>query len=380
MTSEIILIIECCRLSQDSKLIEEKISLIKNWDEFISLSYSHGVYPLVYQVLKKHEDKIPLNTFAFMKQTYMNLVKTNMLMTSELIKVSNLLEENGIKAISFKGPTLSQMAYGDVISRQYVDLDILVEKKELVKTVNLLLENNYENTLPLEIISNEICLNTIKDFTVQNKSSKINIEIHWSLFESKYDLIFKKLDIQKTSDFLINQNKLLTLSNEILLIYLCFHGSKHTWERIEWISDIDRLIRNNEIDFLKIDEFLDDNSLLLGLYLSHILFDTPLERKYLNKILSEKIMTLANKVFEIMLDKKYNENESYRNKKIFYFQKSLYNNFLEKLNYHFRWIFYISNEDVQTFYKIKKRKYFLVLRPYRLLRNFFNQNFYNDKK
>jgi hypothetical protein len=266
------------------------------------------------------------------------------------------------------------MAYGDVISRQYVDLDILVEKKELVKTVNLLLENNYENTLPLEIISNEICLNTIKDFTVQNKSSKINIEIHWSLFESKYNKAFKKLDISQTSDFLINQNKLKTLSNETLLIYLCFHGSKHAWERIEWISDIDRLIRNNKIDFSEIDEFLDDNSLLLGLYLSNILFDTPLEEKYLEKIVDDKIKNLSKKVYEIMLDKKYYKDEYYRNKKIFNFQVSLYKNLFEKTNHYLRTFFQISEEDCQTFYLEKRSKFlYLFLRPFRIVKKYLKK-------
>lgn len=377
MTNEITLIIECCKISQDFKLIEEKISQIKNWEDFITLTYSHGVFPLVYQVLKKYENNIPLDVFAFMKQTYMNVVKTNMLMTSELIKVSNLLEENGINAIAFKGPVLSVMAYGDVISRQYVDLDILVEKKELVKTVNLLLDNNYENTLPLEIISNEICLNTIKDFTVQNKTSKINIEIHWNLFESKYNLAFKKLDILKISNFLINKNELKTLSNETLLIYLCFHGSKHAWERIEWISDIDRLIRNNEIDFLELDNFLDDNSLLLGLYLSHVLFDTPLDGKYLNKISKEKIIDLSKKVFEIMVDKKYYKDEFYRNKKIFNFQISLYNHLSEKINYYLRTFFKISEEDCQTFYLGKRNKFlYLFLRPYRIIRKYLKKQIF----
>ena len=50
-----------------------------------------------------------------------------MLLTSELIKIMKLLEENDIKAIAFKGPTLAQLAYGDVTLRQYVDLDLLVE-------------------------------------------------------------------------------------------------------------------------------------------------------------------------------------------------------------------------------------------------------------
>jgi hypothetical protein len=372
LTNEIILLIECCKISPDFILIEEKISQIKNWDNLITLSYSHGVFPLVYKILKKYDEKIPLDKLSFMKQTYMDVVKTNMLMTSELIKITKILEENNIEAISFKGPVLSQLAYGDVVSRQYCDLDILLDEKKLIKTVNLFLDNGYENLLPLEIISNEICLNTIKDFTVQNKTSKINIEIHWNLFESKYNKAFKKLDISQTSDFFINQNKLKTLSNETLLIYLCFHGSKHAWERIEWMSDIDKFIRNNKIDFSKIDNLLEENSLLLGLYLSYILFDTPLEKKYISKISDEKIKKLSRKIFEIMIDKKYQENEIYRNKKIFFFQMSLYNNILDKFNFFRKTFFKISVNDCQTYYYNSKISY-IFLRPFRLIKYYLKR-------
>ena len=59
-------------------------------------------------------------------------------MTSELIKVMKLFEENGVEYISFKGPVLSQLAYGDITLRQYVDLDILIKKEDLRKADNLL--------------------------------------------------------------------------------------------------------------------------------------------------------------------------------------------------------------------------------------------------
>lgn len=373
LTPEIKLIIECCKLSQNSDFIESNITLIKDWDDFLSLAYSHGIFPLIYKTLKNYT-QIPVEIQNTMKYINMNIVKQNMLMTSELLKVTKFLEENGIEAISFKGPVLSQMAYGDVVSRQYCDLDILINKNDLLRTVNLFLENNYINILPLEIISNNICLNTIKDFTVENKTSKLNIEIHWNLFETKYDLAFRKLDILKSSNILINQNKIRTISNETLLIYLCLHGSKHAWERIEWISDIDRFIRNNELDFSEIDEFLNDNSLLLGLYLSYILFDTPLDKKYIEKIKDKKIKTLSKKVLEIMIDKRYQEDEFYRNKKIFYFQIFLYEKLFEKINFFISTFFKISAEDCQTFHLKEKYKFlYIFLRPFRIARKYLKK-------
>lgn len=74
----------------------------------------------------------------------MDIVKQNMLMTSELMKVVKILEENNIESISFKGPVLSQLAYGDVVSRQYCDLDILVDENNIDKVCNLLKEKNYQ--------------------------------------------------------------------------------------------------------------------------------------------------------------------------------------------------------------------------------------------
>lgn len=292
-------------------------------------------------------------------------------MTKELLDIVKILEENDIEAIAFKGPTLSQLAYGDVVSRQYVDLDILIEQKELQKVINILLKNAYKNILPLEIISNKTCLKTIKDFTLQHINSKVNIEIHWSLFEKKYKTFFKKLDISKSDDVLINQNKIKTISKETLLIYLCLHGSKHMWERVEWIVDIDKFIRNNKLDFSKIDNFYDDTSLLLGLYLSYYLFNTPLEERYLKKISNIKIISLAKRVLETMMDEKYQIDEFYRNKKVFYFQISLYDNFFEKFSYYLNTIFKISEEDCQTFHiNDKYNIIYIFLRPFRIIKKY----------
>jgi hypothetical protein len=249
LTNEIVLIIECCKLSPAFEQIENRISEIKNWDDFMSLSYSHGVFPLVYKVLKKYENKIPLDVFIFMKQTYMDLVKTNMLMTSELIKVSNLLEENGIRSIAFKGPILSAMAYGDIISRQYVDLDILVDENKLLDAIKFLENNEYklEDDFKLDLLKKNRSI--FHDVTLR-KNNIINIELHWRLFSDEYMTGISDLNIKENLKCFEYQNqKLNVFDNEIQILYLAIHGAKHNWERIEWLVDIVRFIENNVIDW-----------------------------------------------------------------------------------------------------------------------------------
>ena len=58
----------------------------------------------------------------------MDIVKYNMLLTSELIKIMKILEENDIKAIAFKGPPLAQPPSDDLTLRHSVHLALLVAK------------------------------------------------------------------------------------------------------------------------------------------------------------------------------------------------------------------------------------------------------------
>lgn len=372
LAPEIRVIIECCKLSQNIDFIKDNIVFIKDWDNFISLAYCHGIFPLVYKTLKKYS-LIPNHIENCMKFNNMDIIKQNMLMSSELLNVSKLLEENQIKAISFKGPVLSQLAYGDVISRQYCDLDILVDKKDLLNSVDIFLKNGYKNTLPLEILSNEICLNIIKDFSLFNSEKNISVEIHWKLFEKKYDLFLKKINQTSFQQINLNNQIINTMNNEILLVYLCLHGTKHLWERIEWICDIDRLIRNNKIDFDVIEDFFFNKSFILGIYLSKILFDTPIEMKYSKYIDNKVIVNLGNEILYFLSKDFIFEELSSKNKKILLYHYKLNDGLIDKFRYIFKNIFSISAEDCQKFYPKKPKKYlYLLFRFYRLFKNFFS--------
>jgi hypothetical protein len=285
----------------------------------------------------------------------MDLVKTNMLMTSELIKVSNLLEENGIRSIAFKGPTLSQMAYGDVISRQYVDLDLLVDEDELDEVAFILESNKYSMINSSKLLKNKKYLEIDKDFSFFTPNNNIHIEMHWRLFQRN---IFKNIVLEdfylNKNTIIINNNSISTFSFNFLFVYLCLHGSKHIWERIEWIVDINRLLEFNNIiewnKLIEISEKIDCKiSLLLGLNLSKILFDT----KYPNNIeLLLKDKDIEELTFQSLnfIDKKYLLIENYKKYQIVnFFNLKLISNKKEKFKYFLSIYFNVSKNDFLMF-------------------------------
>ncbi len=207
----------------------------------------------------------------------MAIVQRNMLMTAELFRIMKLLQENGIEALAFKGPALAQMAYGDITLRQYVDLDVLVKKEDIYTIDSLLKNRGYQRVLKLTPSQESIWINFAHDMGLYHPDNGVHFEMHWSLMDEDYPMQMELADIWKNpDDVTINQQTINTFSNEDLLLYLCIHGSKHLWERIEWVKDIDLLIKSQKINW---DKTLNkvggsgfETMFFLGLYLVGSLF------------------------------------------------------------------------------------------------------------
>lgn len=68
------------------------------------------------------------------------------------------------------------------------------------------------------------------------------------------------------------------LSQESLLLFLCVHGAKHMWSRLQWLGDLARLIRSSLDWTLALSlatEAKCERPLLLGLLLAHELLEAP---------------------------------------------------------------------------------------------------------
>ena len=156
-----------------------------------------------------------------------------MMMTTELLTVMKLLENNGINALAIKGPVLSQIIHGDSTIRQYADIDILIVQDDLWNAGQILTNNGFIFEHSLEFIKNKTLLRVAKDITFSNKNKTTYIEVHWRLFDGKL-LAKSNLQLFRENPIrcMINKQSIPTLDNEANLLFLLLHGSKHLWEQI----------------------------------------------------------------------------------------------------------------------------------------------------
>jgi len=311
LSPELRFLINCCTIDQreeDLKAIRSYLNAERlDLNALIGLANQHGILPLVYKTIKNisqgddtrsslNAERLTLNAFlSKLKTQYMIIAQRNMLMSAELIRIIELLEKNSIEALAFKGPALSQMAYGDITLRQYVDLDVLVKKEDIYKIDTLLKDRGYQRVLEITPAQEEVYVKNAHDLGLYHPKSGVHFEMHWSLMNEDYpmqidlDAIWEHPQIVK-----INGKEIKTFPTEDLLLYLCIHGSKHLWERIEWIKDIDLLIQTQEIDWEKVSEKAKNRGfetmVYLGLSLTAQLFNTPLPQSVTQHISKYKVL------------------------------------------------------------------------------------------
>lgn len=313
-STDISLIIESCKTTIDESKIKELISNINNWNNFLVLSYSHGVFPLVYHTLKAYSDIIPQEVLNTFKKHNMDIVKQNMLMTAELIKVMKTLEEHNIEAIAFKGPTLSQMAYGDITLRQYTDLDILVKKDTIYKILDIFSKKNYQRGLILTNSQEQAWFKYFHDLGLSSPNS-IYTEFHWSILDTDHPISMSDINFFKSTQVIkLNNNPINIISNEVFLIYLCVHGSKHMFERVEWVCDIDRFIRNQNIDYSKVESILENSNykrfVYLGIYLAQLLYNTPIDDSLSKNLRELYLQNVSSYIFAVWKNEKKLDNRN----------------------------------------------------------------------
>ena len=211
-------------------------------------------------------------------------------MSAELDKLMRFFDSVNIEALAFKGPSLAQIAYGDISMRQFGDLDIFIKRQDFHTIDVEMQKRGYTPLYPIEeYTGDKVLFELNNDCPFYNKKRSLSVEIHWDFFR-KLALSTEKLQPwEKKRTITINGHNITTLSNETHLLYHSLHGSKHLWERFIWIVDIDRFIRNiPEIDWKKILHMADE----LGARKMFLLGPT-LAAHYLNTPLPEQIQHLC---------------------------------------------------------------------------------------
>ena len=262
----------------------------EEWNLFGSLAEDQGVAPLIYWKFTQFgcPENIPQVVCDRLANSYYRTAAQNLLIYRELRHIINSLHEAEIQVVVLKGAALAATVYPNIALRPMGDLDLLVHRKDLEKTTELILSLGYKIESSERVSGIGQFIN--HDISLRNQSDKnLVIELHWRLIAGDADWRSPAVDWFFGQTEKVNA-KNIPLSFAILntpthLIYLSAHQMLQHGEeqaRLCWLYDLHLLIcqDGSKIDWRKL--FADANRFhwgpVIGFALRkiHKLFGTPL--------------------------------------------------------------------------------------------------------
>jgi hypothetical protein len=277
-----------------------------DWAYVLQMAIRHSLVPLLYRKLRSQfRTDIPESVLLRLRNLYFSNFGRNVLLTRELLRVSNLLRKAGIPCIPFKGPVLASTVYGDVGLRQFDDLDILVPREHIAQVKRLLSIEGYRLLFPVPPRQETFFLRSHYEHAFQRQDREVMIDIHWAstLPHLSFMLGFEQL-WERSRNALLEGQEIRTLAPEDLLPILCAHGCKHHWGRLSWIADVAGLVSLhpslNLLDVVATSEKVGSRRMVcLALHLASDLLQAKLPDAILELINQDhKIRTLASRVYQ----------------------------------------------------------------------------------
>jgi hypothetical protein len=250
----------------------------------VNLALRHKVTPLLYRNLRKVEPgAVPNEVMGQLQDLYQANAARNLLLVGQLLQALQRLEEDGIAAVSYRGPVLAKRAYGELALRQFNDLDILVHPADLERVRASLRSLDYVEETPYGV-DVETYAQAMHHYAFQHSGGRVLLEVHWDITPKFFGSFLDPGLWQRTEWIYLAETRVRTLSAEDLMLILCVHSAVHGWQRLGWTCDVAELIRSRPglgwaQLLLQARRLGAERMLLLGAYLAHNLLDVevPLE-------------------------------------------------------------------------------------------------------
>jgi hypothetical protein len=279
---------------EDAARIEALARGRLDWDYLTGLARRHTVLPLLHRQLEAHAaDAVPPVVRRSLAENFRQNAARNLLLAGELVRVTRLFGEEGVQSLAYKGPALAALAYGDLALRRFIDLDIIVRRRDVPRAVELLRSQGFDASGGLSRTQEEMLLRSQHNLALARDGGRLTVELHWGVAARRFAAVPLGESVWSRAVAVgVFRGEVKTLAAEDLLVALCVHGTKHFWERLAWVCDVNELLNANPrldwpLALTLAREARVERMLLLGLRLASGLLGAPLPEEVRGRVRAE---------------------------------------------------------------------------------------------
>ncbi len=310
MTRERELLLAACRPTPDAESTErlrELVSGALDWGLLSRAAIGHGVAALVFHRLTQRE-LLPAGDgrLSALRSRFFANSANSVALARELEDLLACFDAAGIAAVPYKGPAVATTLYGNLLLREFTDLDVLIREDDAINARHALMANGYEPERVLTRQQEAAARRTTGEYRFRFDRSlpagRVALELHWRIpgtLKFDDDAIWDRL--QETQ--LLNRT-CRQFAPEDLLLILSVHGLQHAWNTLKWIVDIAHLLDappavniNWPLAIAEARRVGGLRVLLVGCALARSLLGAPLPPDVVERTESDSIVSSRAKLF-----------------------------------------------------------------------------------
>lgn len=236
--------------SRIRRLAQERI----RWNHLLKIVHRHQVVSLVaHGIGRWASDCAPGATLAALHAGAVQNARLCFQGISELTRLHQIFQEQGIGLRVLKGAPLAVFAFGDATLRGAGDLDLLVDEQSVTAADRILRQQGYACCEPAAWLTPRRFRSYKtyqKDFSYEHPKTGATIDLHWRLFRNRRLPFNIGADGAGLAWSQIGSQKIPVLPWDHSFLYLCVHGALDGWLRAKWLADIGAMLNKFSADEL----------------------------------------------------------------------------------------------------------------------------------
>ena len=216
-----------------------------DWDDVLKTAGAHGVTELLVSPLTAQPARVPGWVVERLSQCAIEAIGQNLNRTGQLVAILQLLSNNGIRALTFKGPVFALHTHGSLGRRVSNDVDILIDRPNAARARAVLLADGYSLAPRRRHRAGSMLYGLYPpagrtDVLRSGRPGETDVDVQVGLAEWPHGI---RISTSALFDRAITVNvagqSLPTLCPNDAMLSMAIHGIQHGWSFLRSASDID---------------------------------------------------------------------------------------------------------------------------------------------
>jgi hypothetical protein len=210
--------------------------------------FTHKIAPAVYLHLKDDPD-VPADIAQLLRERYSAQMVRQLQVQADVVALSEVLGRAGLAWAAMKGPVLAQRLWSRPDLRQYIDLDILVDRRKFGQVLDVLIADGAE----MVDCNWDLVKQQVRAEVSLQLANGTSLDLHWHVVN---DATLRRQFPFRTAEMLaravptkIGEATVPALDSVDTLLHLGYHTAHSGGHRLMWLKDVERATADEALDW-----------------------------------------------------------------------------------------------------------------------------------